>query len=216
MDFIAKDFDGLLLPDIYNLQQEDAFEKYPVLKKYSEFNKEIEDFNKVLKYISFMYDSHSPLLNIEYIPTRKSEALFLAGFDIENEYTNTIIQCSDESIASMIIKYVRLQKNPVFAKLIIFTESFYKQGQKLLTDDVSNKEKTKDFINNMDELEQKITNATSILLNQDMNKRLSDTLYEVVEEELNLRPELMSKMLREEGKEETNKYLKNEKRKRKS
>jgi len=39
MDFIAKDFDGLLLPDIYNLQQEDAFEKYPVLKKYSEFNR---------------------------------------------------------------------------------------------------------------------------------------------------------------------------------
>ena len=58
----SKDFESLMLPNIFDLDdKESAYEKYPLLQKYQEFNVKIKDYNKVIKYISFVYDINSPL-----------------------------------------------------------------------------------------------------------------------------------------------------------
>ena len=204
MEHEEKEFKGLMLPDIINLgDKEDALEKYPILSKYPEFSIKIKYFNRILKYISLIYDANSPLHIINHIPTRKAEAMTLAGFDknhngMFSEECENIMKCSVPEVVAMIMRYIRIQKNADFAQLVIFDESYHKQLEKMLTDDVTNSEKTKDFITNVSTLKREINTLRSALLNNDNNKNLDDALSEEIEEEqLLIRPELVAKALKD-------------------
>ena len=203
MEYEDKEFSALLLPDIRNLDdKEDALEKYPVLAKYPEFNIELKHFNRFLKYISFVYDGNSPLHTINSIPTRKSEAMMLAGFDKDlngmfPEECEEAIRCTDNFIVKMIMRYIRIQKNATFAKRITYEESFYNHLEKLRTGLVDD-EKSKDLISNTERLEDLINKTNSVLLNNDVNKNLTDAIInEIEEEELFIRPELVAKALKD-------------------
>jgi hypothetical protein len=215
MEYEKQDFDGLMLTDIYSLSDGDnALEKYPVLKKYPEFNIERKDFNKILRYISFMYDSKTPLHVITNVSARKVEAATLAGFEKNaagrfSEDIELVLSCNDSEVVSMIMRYIRMHKNADFSQFVVYDESYHRQLEKMFTDDVSNAEKTKDFFQNTNNLKKEIVNLSSILLNQDTSKGLVDSFYDSVEEEqLMIRPELMAKLLGEKGSDAAKKYLK--------
>lgn len=203
MQYEEKEFSGLMLPDIFNLKDDDdAFIKYPILTRYPEFNAEIDYYNRFLKYISFIYDSNSPLHVINHIPTRKSEAMQLAGFErnangmFPKECEETI-RCLNKKIMLMVVKYIRLQKNATFAKRITYEESFYNQLSKLQSGTVDD-EKSKDLINNIERLEDLINKTNFVLLNGDMNKNLTELVAEeILEEQLLIRPEFVARAIKE-------------------
>lgn len=210
-EFEEMDYNSLMLPGIMQLgDKENALEKYPSLKKYKEFSVKIPNFNKVLKYISLAYDGNSPMQVINSIPTRKIECLLSAGFTKNDngkftEQCEGILKCSDPQIVAMIMRYIRMQKNPDFAQLVVYQEAYHNQLTKMLTDDI-NIEKTKEIRANINGLREDISNLTASLLNQDTNRNLEVSLYdELEEEELIIRPENMSKALKEN--KDIKKYL---------
>jgi hypothetical protein len=206
----SKDFDGLMLSGIYDLKdKEDALEKYPNLKKYPEFTKEVSDFNRVLKYIAFVYDKNTPLHVINNIMARKIEAANLAGLDKDDEEYPNIIGCRNPLVSGMIIRYIRMHKDLDYSEYTVANEAYYNQQGKLLSDDTSTIDKTKDLIANSKELRIRIDILRQELLNNDSNKNLERELEEAIEEEqLMIRPELIAKLIKEEGLEKTNSYLK--------
>lgn len=204
-DFDERDFENLMLKDIYYLtDKEDIFKKYPILTRYKEFTKTPLGLNKVLKYISFVYDSQSPLISvITNLARRKREGALLAGFDVNKydefpESVQKMLSCQTTETNAMIMRYIRMQKNPDFSQLVVFEESYNKQLEKLLSDDADQSEKTKDLIANVSTLKKEISKLMIELLNKDENKNLMDELYNTVEEEqLLIRPELIADSMRE-------------------
>ena len=205
-DFDPKDFEALMLRDILNLSDnEDALEKYPILKKHKAFNVQLPHYNRILKYIAFAYDKNTPFHVISDVMSRKSESMKLAGLKRDFELYEQCVFASDDRIAGMIMWYVRLHKNLDYTDYIVAYESYYNQQQKMLQDSVGDGEKTKDFIANTRNLRSEIDRLRLVLFNNDKSSDLTNKLDTIVEEELQLSPEHIAKMSKKDARE----YLEN-------
>uniref|UniRef100_A0A6M3J0S9 Uncharacterized protein n=1 Tax=viral metagenome TaxID=1070528 RepID=A0A6M3J0S9_9ZZZZ len=167
-------------PDIKNLYSENA------------------DADKYMRYIILFYDIGSQL-RIIYQDTgrRKYEAAILAGFRLnaKNKFTGSVeksIYGFDPLTNKAIISYLRIIKNPTYAQLAIFQDSFYIESQKLKNPN----EKTKDVIQNIIKLRSEIESLTKEFLSGDTSQKLIYDIYESIEEEnLLLKPEDVAKKL---------------------
>jgi hypothetical protein len=209
-EFDSKDFENLLLKGIYDLtDKDDILEKYPQLKKYPEFNKKVKHPVRVLKYIAFVYDKNTPFHIISNIMARKIEAANIAGISKNDEDYANILGCRNTEVCGMIIRYIRMHKDLDYSEYIVVNEAYYNQQQKLISDDTSSIDKTKDLIANSNALRSRIDILRSELLNNDTNKTLERELEEAIEEEqLMVKPELMAKLIRDKGMEGAKNYLK--------
>jgi len=204
-EFNENDFDDLMFP-VYALSETDnAFNKFPSLKKYKEFTAECPlPFNKTLKYIAFMYDAKSPLYAmINNISRRKMEAAYLAGFEYKDTDTfepsvvENLFKCTNPIINGMILRYCRIQKNIDWSDLVVFEECREKQKEKLFTANADD-DKTKDIIQNILLLKKTISDLITTILNGDKNKELVNFMYEEIEEEqLMIKPELIAQAINE-------------------
>ena len=207
MQFDEKDFDNLMLKGIYNLKDdEDALKKYPILEKTKAFHVELPQYNRILKYLAFAYDMNTPLHVISDVMVRKVEAMKLAELKKDFKLYESCIFATDDRIADMIMWYIRLHKNMDYTDYIVAYESYYNQQKKLLQDSVGDGEKTKDFISNTRNLRGEIDRLRMVLFNNDKSKDLVNSLDTLVEEELQLSPEFMAKMLKK-GKQDVKEYL---------
>ena len=226
MEFKDSDFEKLMFNVFIVDDKEPILRKFPVLRNYPEYKlkthykteankkgrkKKTEDeeglvpieidFNKIFRYIVYMYDMNSPFRIMENIITRKVEAAKLAGFEIGGrmefpEHIEKMLQGRIININKMIIRYVRMQKNTKFAKLVIFEEAYYNELEKLKNKE--DEERTSIVIDSVNKLDAEIQNLSNDILGHDNNKFLMKELYEQIEyEELGLRPEEIAQKIRD-------------------
>ncbi|MBU1067767.1 hypothetical protein KKE60_08270 [Patescibacteria group bacterium] len=193
MEFEKEDFDGLM----FNVNELEAsrsvLRTFPGLNIFKEFDKKKckLDFNKVLKYIIYVYDKNSPLRR-EYVNIlkRKAKALKLAGFikddnDVWGKDIENMILCQDKHINSMIIRFLRLHRNAKYAYLIALEENYYKMLEKMIEGKMAPSD-YQVFSKMKDEIEDEAIE----ILNQDDLKALKEDLYRYVDyEKLNIMPE---------------------------
>lgn len=196
MDYNDSSFSGLMFNVFRVPEKSDILKTFPSLNRYKEFSAEMSlDRNIVLRYIIYMYDQRTPLRAIDNIFKRKNEAAILAKFPedkknpFKKEYEDVILN-KNQVVNRMIIRFVRIQKNPSFSQLVSYEEAFYNQLEKLRTDDREDQEKTKDLIGNTNQLRKNIDELTADLLSGDENRNLQEELYTQIEyEQLGLSPE---------------------------
>lgn len=173
---------------------------FPKLKQYSEFSKIEEasakaNLEKIFRYIVYFYDKNSPLKDdIENVIKRKIEAARLAGFVAKKEANKNVfspiakqmLNCQNQSINKMIIRYCRLQGSRNFSLLVSGQEAFYNTLLQLIDPDDENAKETKDkqaVFSQAKKNSDQLRELEVELLSEDTNKYLTDDLYDYVEEE---------------------------------
>lgn len=176
---------------MYNPFTEDGqsiLDKYPILKLFPEFNKEIDpllDKEQIIKYIMLLYQPNTPLKAITTIAERKLQAALLAGYRLDNKTkrfssrVESVISCDDADVNDMIIKMGMLTLDFVYSDLMMYEDANFKNDQKILAGGTA-KEKTKELLDNRQKLRESIKDCKKEFLNQDTNTNLIETLYNYV------------------------------------
>lgn len=165
--------------------------EYPELKKIPEFSLETGfDFNKIFRWVVLIFSQETPLLEIKNQVERKIRAAQEVGFNTEKEPVKLFLSCQNNAINSIIIAYLRRQKNKKYAMLMAYEDAFYNQLAKIQAGDIEG-EKTKERMLNLDNLEVKIEKLSADLLSQEKSKTLQHRLLDRIEEDRldYLRPE---------------------------
>lgn len=199
-EYKAEDFKDMAFP-LYEV--ENMLESFPKLKSCKEFNVEIEDLDKIIKYVGFAYDKGSPLQKIENIVHRKVTAAQLAGFNTEDEYIQDIMKCRNFTVNLMIVRYCRMLRSRLYMVIVAGNETLNDTIYQLLNYEKTNNKnvlensetrlkllsQAKETAMEMDELSQQLLS--------DDNPILNDVLYQISdmteEEYINLTPEDFSK-----------------------
>jgi len=113
----------------YDLKKGDKL-NFPDLKLYSAFSIKIKGVDKALlfKWISYMYDPNSPLVNITDIRKRAviaaNEAHFLKknSGKFENDYANVVMYNSSimVDLGKIILQYCRLHRNNDYLQMVVY------------------------------------------------------------------------------------------------
>jgi hypothetical protein len=93
------------------------------------------DLDMLIRYVSLMYDSSSPLIREERdINYRKSIAANLAGFDLDDEpYMDSIYNFTHGYLVDLVVKFlIRFIKSKEFTAIIVIENCFWESTKKLL------------------------------------------------------------------------------------
>ena len=196
--FKKKDFAELLFP-VYNTEtnKRDFREVFPSLVEHSEFCKKTPslNFNKLFKYIVYVYDRKSPFLQIEDLVERKKEAAIEAGFIVENsKFKNSVVEllnCENKIANAMILRYCRLQGKE-WANFQASIEAFYQINLQLIsnikddTDDAIEFAKKKAALDKAaDDFNERLNTKARRFLNQETSQEIHDDLWSLVDRENN-------------------------------
>ncbi len=147
--FTDDDFDGMLYDVHRKPSGLDLLEVYPDLRKmetFVDYNKQkfekpelfIFDLNKVIKYIVYCYDAHSPILKrfLADAEKRKTTAAHYAGFEYDAKgyfgpEVDTMMKCRNNHVNKMIIDYVRQFNDPEYGLLITGYENYWQKLQQI-------------------------------------------------------------------------------------
>lgn len=201
LEFQASDFERLMFRIDEMPDKVDPVDYYPKLKKWSEFgpqtgNKGMSIFmkNKVFRWIVLMYDKESPFrTKISDAIKRKLEVAkyvkLITSFNLIDPEVKEILQGNDEVINRMIVAYVRMHRDSLYALVVGLDEMYYKDLFGILNGDPPKKP----IANTQKDLE----NAITELLNQDNNINVKRELSIYMEDERlrDYRPEGMAEIL---------------------
>ena len=166
----------------------DYIAQYPQLKNKPEFSEHIRgrlskptdsklaplEFNDVFRYVILLYSVNSPLLQIGDFKERKEQAAGIAGLEVEELINNPCLN-------AIIIGYIRMQRSPKWGKLFMYNEALYNQGEKLINGTTEPGEKTKNLVENIDDLELRIEKLISELTQGDPDESLTDDILHTME-----------------------------------
>jgi hypothetical protein len=199
MDFKKSDFDNLLFRVNEVPAKVSVLSHFEKLGEHHEFNLELDGFEKdrsnIIKYIVYVYDRNSPFLRIEDIVKRKVQAALKAGFraKIKNNRrqfkteVDYMLKGYNQNVNKMIVRYCRMQKSKKYMILVAMEEGFWGSLDRALTrgtnDSQDDIKKRQQILFEEEKNANKIERLTLELLNEDNNRNLMDTLYEVVDEE---------------------------------
>jgi len=167
------------------------------LKDYNEFKDKIDGFTDIekdqtIRYICYMYDINSPLLEINLLE-RKAYAVKLSGFSV-NERKEVdpkimfMIKGKNEQVNRMIIRFCMLFNSIKYTKLVGLSEAYENMMVSFLGGDYDSKQ-----INAIDSLEKKMSTLVKEIFTADDTQELSRTIYLLIDEErLELTPELVA------------------------
>ena len=177
---------------------------FPELKLYPEFkqNEELDDknFNKIVKYIGFLYQKNTPLRVIDDFLKRKVEAAKLAKFPMKSrtefqEFFHKIINGEYHDVNTMILRFCRIQRSTDFSELMVYEENFYAELGNLKKETDAHKRKI--VMENVAKAKIRVDALRESLLMGDDNKKLiAQLLDEVENEQLKLTPEDIAKKIR--------------------
>ena len=176
------DFGKLFIP--IHKEEGNYKEKFPVFTKYEEFKADPGvDFDTLIKYIVLAFDINTPLRHTyNDVYEMRVKAAQIAGFKVKNgkfdKDVEAILVCNNPVTNRMIMRYVVMIDNEDYATLVAFTEALRKQQEKILAGD-TDKEKTKDLIENINNLKNSIKELKESLIGDSQD--LKRTLYEFVE-----------------------------------
>lgn len=122
------DFDQMQFP--VHLLKGKVQDAYPEFSKFPEFKLDVDEKDKVLKYIVFMYDKNSPIRTYtEGLERRKAIAARLAGFESKNskfsEPIRSVMLLLNWNANKMIVRYVRMQRSLEFSLITAGLENFF-------------------------------------------------------------------------------------------
>ncbi len=195
--FKNQDYKEILYP-VHTLKMGvDIFDSFPKLLDYEEFGVRLPaslPLDKVFKYIVYTYDQKSPfVLQIDDLIQRKKEAIQEAGFVARNnifpEAVKKILNCENEKINEMIIRYCRLQGKD-FTNLVASQEAFYQINIQLLSniktdnDDAVEVAKKKAALDKAaDEFNERLDEKARRFLTQETAQSLHNSLWSLAEDE---------------------------------
>ncbi len=93
------------------------------------------DLDKIIRYVSMMYDSSSPLIREERdINYRKSIAANLAGFAMDDgDYMDSIYNFTHDYLVDFLVRFLtRFIKSKEFTAIIVIENCFWESTKKLL------------------------------------------------------------------------------------
>ena len=195
--FKSQDFKDILYP-VHTLKKGvDIFTAFPKLLDYEEFCGRLPaqlPINKVFKFIVYTYDEKSPfVLQIDDLIQRKKEAVQAAGFIATDnrfpEAVNDMLNCKNERVNEMIIRYCRLQGKD-FTNLMASQEAFYQINVQLLSniktdnDDAVEVAKKKAALDKAaDEFNERLDEKARRFLTQETAQELHNSLWSLAEDE---------------------------------
>ena len=193
-----QDFDKLLFPVNLLGDNDDPLKVFGKLNKWAEFKSHkypLLQFNKIFKWIVFVYDMNSPFQKINDIIKRKVEvARYVKLFEDANDISDDVkkILLNEDKIANrMLIAYVRMHRESKYAVVVALEQKFYND---LLISQEGKK------INPAIEITQKkLEEARSDLFSHDNTSKLRQEFYEYMEEERidAIRPEIIADLILE-------------------
>lgn len=166
---------------------------YKELMIYPEFQHErigTITINRIVRYVMLVYQKGSPLLRENNINKRKIEAANLVEFPKKkgsDEFVwdvEQIMTCKEKDSNKLILRFLRLQHDDLWAQVTIYEESRQAQYEKLLNDQfrgVETASKVKSYIS---EVTDEIDKLRAKIFNDDMSRDLTRLLYESVSIEL--------------------------------
>jgi hypothetical protein len=183
------------------------FESFPKLFDHDEFGVTLPPtlpFDKVFRYIVYAYDQKSPFVTqIDDLITRKKEAVQEAGFIAKNNSFSAVVKdmlnCENEKVNKMIIRYCRLQGKD-FTNLMASQEAFYQINVQLLSniqtdnndDAVAVAKKKAELDKAADDFNERLNEKARRFLTQEIAQGLHDDLWSLAEDEalnINISPE---------------------------
>jgi len=178
----------------------DVLSTYPILTEYGFNTFKDLPINETTKYIVYAFDRNSPLHSIPDVIERRVQAAVLAGFQRTksgnfDSIVESMIKSQNKQANNLILKYCIMQGSDDYSTLVTFEEALRNQNEKLLEGKVDT-EKTKDIINNVDVLRQKIKDIKQSLMSHNFDNFLERSLYDFSESgRLNLSPEDYAKLM---------------------
>jgi hypothetical protein len=200
MEFNPEDFKKLKF-DPYNLiWSKPATKRYPEIgerEAFSSVNRIAAGVSKdnVVRYILFLYQKGSPLLEIRDRTKARVEAAKLSRFDMNEDGTDftgnykDVMLCRNEVSNKMIVDFCRMQNDHAFASYALYNDLLYIQMEWTLNnqDDPS---KTKSAIANIKEVNKVLGELRKELLMDEESTDVFKTMLEMIEmEEVHLRRE---------------------------
>jgi len=168
-------------------EKRSPLEEFEFMKKHVEFHRPIfPNKRKTLKYICLVYDKGSPLHDAyPDLYKKKMVAAELVKFlkEPDGKYDKNVeevIQCENETVNAMIIRYVTGMKSVLYQKYVLFSELHTRESIKLLNG--SSK------IDEYKKISAELENCESQLLSGD-NLLHEDLTRYYFEDKLELRPE---------------------------
>ena len=193
-----QDFDKLLFPVNLLGDNDDPLKVFGKLNKWAEFKSHkypLLQFNKIFKWIVFVYDMNSPFQKINDIIKRKVEvARYVKLFEDANDISDDVkkILLNEDKIANrMLIAYVRMHRESKYAVVVALEQKFYND---LLISQEGKK------VNPAIEITQKkLEEARSDLFSHDNTSKLRQEFNEYMEEERidAIRPEIIADLILE-------------------
>jgi hypothetical protein len=193
MEYVDRDFEGLLL----NVQRHDLgtdlFKVFPILTKYDEFQAKVAGLKKelILRYIVLAFDRNSPVVAINDILERRVEAAHLAGFvpNKNNEFAlgiETMIRSLNPLVNHMVIRYCMLLGDTDYTVMVTYEDSLLKELDRLINYEADQKtdptnEKKKEIITNISTLREGVNMLKDEFLAKNVDFFLSRSLSEFTE-----------------------------------
>lgn len=200
---------------LFNVQQvplnADLFEVFPELKQYPEFEEDLGEEEKhkakIIRFIIYTYDKHSPLIKGESdYNKRKIEAVLRAGVKHNSEgyfpkWARDMMGGRLPLVNQMIIRYCREQYDEKWSLLVAGSEAYYNilpdlsSRDSMEKDPVAEAKKKGELFLKAQTMQESLSNMKKIILSGDSTREIEKALYRVVEEEnkkLELTPEFMA------------------------
>lgn len=124
--------------------------KKPLVELYVEINQYPElrysgiyDSNKILKYINYLYSEGTPLTRKfkDNLIARKAEALKLAGLKQTKDLESDLFQFKDQAFTKAVVKFLAIQKNELWANIVVDTQFLEDNMLIVLTQSMDGKDK---------------------------------------------------------------------------
>jgi len=140
--------------------------------------------DKIHRWILLVYQQGSPLLAINSPVRRKIEAAKLVGFPMQDENTfdkdyMDAMMGRMEHVNAMIVDFCRMQRNPDFAELMVYEDSFHKELEKLQAEDDAIERSR--VLANIKNMRDRITDLRMSLLQGDENDRVFEEVMKQAE-----------------------------------
>lgn len=165
----------------------DIVENYNELKVQPEFQLEIKDKNKIVRYILFFYDKGSPYeTRYKDYNERKAACAEAAGFKYNTKWPKSIedvMNGENKEANLMIAAFLKMHLDTDWSHLVAMKTIYYKQIAKVLDGSISSAN-----YSNLDKLKESI-DKTSLKMSKG-DKKVEKAIFKVMNyQELNLRPE---------------------------
>jgi len=119
-------------------------ELYPEINNYPELRYAgIYDSNKILKYINYLYSEGTPLTKKfkDNLLARKAEALRLSGLKQTKDTESDLFQFKDQAFTKAVVKFLAIQKNQLWANIIVNEQLVEDNMQIVLSSSLEGKDK---------------------------------------------------------------------------